>query len=238
MNTLRILSLVCGTSRVKYPIGLLTLFLLWPALASADCSPAQPSCLITSGSAVIDPNAPCSYGFGPCAPFNFAGRNFSASGVIIDLSGFNLPFDPDLFIAGGSFPLLFSGGPFELTLNGVPWGNIDTGEGTWVFFSAILDLCCVGFGSGGNQSPFSFEGGFTGAPEPFSPGLGCDVLNCVTLEFRGSGIVTYDVGDNGAAMGPLIFTFAAVPAVPEPATLSLFALGLVGVGFMGRRRKN
>jgi PEP-CTERM motif len=79
--------------------------------------------------------------------------------------------------------------------------------------------------SNSRVSPFSFWGGNTGVPEPFSPGLGCDVLNCVTLEFRGSGLVTYDVSD-GVVVGPLNFRFAGVP---EPATLSLLALGLVGL---------
>jgi hypothetical protein len=72
-----------------------------------------------------------------------------------------------------------------------------------------------------------FQGGTGAVP----PGLGCDVLNCVDLEFRGGGIVDYGVSESFDAagwftVGGQTFTFAAVP---EPATLSLFAVGLVGL---------
>jgi hypothetical protein len=193
--------------------------------------------VITSGTAVVDPfpNDPCPGGFSNgCAPFNFAGRDFSASGQILEvLTTGQFPF---FDATGGSFPLIFSGDiidgslQFELTVNGVPWGIPPSGD-AWETFSATLDLTTDGAHGVGRWSPFSFEGGFIGVPEPFSPGLGCGVLNCVTLEFRGGGIVTYDVGPNGAVVSPLRFTFAAVP---EPTTLSLFALGLVGLAM---RRK-
>jgi hypothetical protein len=211
MNKLRILPLA---------------FLLWPAFASAICSPAQ-TCGVTSGTVVVDPL------LNP-APFNFAGRDFSASGVLLDLYDHSqLPFGQISFPVS-DFPASFAGDvsddslQFELSVNGVPWG-IPPGGDAAVRFFATLDIPGDNFAL---EAPFRFEGNFTGAPEPFSPGLGCDVLNCVTLLFRGSGIVTYDVGPN-LEVGPLTFTFAAVP---EPATLSLFALGLVGVGFMRRRK--
>src|SRR5262249_17503752 len=137
---------------------------------------------------------------------------FSASGVIGDLEAFILPIQIDLdnFLPGGPFPLIFSGNnsdgnsQFEFTLNGVPWGGDAFG-----IFTAPLDLCCLGEGVL-HVSPFSFYGGLTGVPEPFSPGLGCNVLNCVDLEFRGSGIVSYEVGD-GLVVSPMIFRFAGVP---------------------------
>jgi hypothetical protein len=227
MNTLRIVSLVCGASGIKRLSGLLTLLLLWPAFASAICSPAQ-TCVVTSGTVVVGPLT-----LSP--PFNFAGRDFSASGVFTDLTDHSqLPFDqvfePVSFSASFAGDVVDDSLQFELSVNGVPWGIPPGGDASVRFF-ATLDIL------GSNlalSSPFRFEGDFTGAPEPFSPGLGCDVLNCVTLLFRGSGIVTYDVGPN-FEVGPLTFTFAAVP---EPATLSLFALGLVGVGFMRRRKKS
>jgi hypothetical protein len=68
MNTLRILSLMCGGSRIKHLISLLTLPLLWPAFASAACLPSQ-VCWVSSGTVVLP---------GPdfsSVPFNFAGRD-------------------------------------------------------------------------------------------------------------------------------------------------------------------
>jgi hypothetical protein len=241
MNTLRILSLVCGTSRVKYPIVLLTLFLFWPAFASADCSPAQP-CVVTSGTAVVDPNAPCPDNIIECAPFNFAGRDFSASGLVIDPEGTgNLPLGDKVFEPGSFFDAFFGGSTqsnlqFELTVNGVPWG-IPAGSDAGVVFFATL------FIPGNSQAvsaPFSFEGFFKGAPEPFPPGLGCDVLKCVNLEFRGGGIATYDVTESGIAPGwfevdpPLTFTFTAVPE-PSRCPCSPSALLVWRCG-QGRRR--
>jgi hypothetical protein len=92
MNKLRILpsAFVCGflpsghkeprvTKLMKW---LITLLFLWPAFASAVCSPGQ-TCVVTSGTVVVSG--------GPPVPLNFAGRDFSASGVLIDIPG-NLPF--------------------------------------------------------------------------------------------------------------------------------------------------
>jgi len=103
---------------------------------------------------------------------------------------------------------------FELTVKGVPWG-IPAGGDAGFGFSADLGIPAP---LGTYSVPSSFGGFFLGAPEPFSSGLGCDGLNCVTLAFSGGGILTYDVVDAGGgwfAVGQETFTFAAVPEPPR-----------------------
>lgn len=226
MNTLRILAVVCGTAGIKRLSGLFTLLLLWPAFASANCSPTQ-TCVATSGTVVVSQTAPW--------PLSFAGRDFSVSGAITEVNG-QLPFD-NVFEPNPSFSVFFGGGTeggstdnlqFALTVDGVPWG-IPAGGDAFVYFSTALNILPDSVSD--LSVPFSFQGTFTGAPEPFSPGRGCDVLNCKTLQFSGGGIVTYDLGPDMFEVSPLTFTFQVVP---EPTTLPLVALGLVGLAI---RRK-
>src|SRR5690242_20110405 len=109
MNKLRILPLA---------------FLLWPAFASAVCSPGQ-TCVVTSGTVVVD--SP----LGPI-PLNFAGKDFSASGVLNEVDGilpYNLLFNfesDDFFESFFGLTDIPARRPdlvqFELTVKGVPWG--------------------------------------------------------------------------------------------------------------------
>jgi hypothetical protein len=229
MNTLRI-SLMCGISRPKQLIGLLTLLLLSPAFASAVCSPGQ-TCLVTSGTVVVE--APVDI------PLNFASKDFSASGMFTEVCcllpyGLLFNFESDPFFESFGATVTDKGlTQLELTIKGVPWG-IPAGGDAGFFFLADLGIPAP---LGTFSVPFTFEGSFTGAPQPFPAGLGCDVLNCETLNFSGGGILTFDVGefvDQGVSwfyVGQQTFRFAAAP---EPATLSLFALGLVSLAM---RRK-
>lgn len=245
MNTMRILSLVCGASRIKQLIGLLTLLLLWPAFASAACSPTQ-VCMVTSGTAVATSSD-------SSVPFNFAGNGFSASGVFTGYGSpepaFGEPFEAGDFVflpLGGG---VSSGGltQFALTVNGVPWGIPAGSDASVTFLPPSVEIpeyfntsCCM--------APFQFYGFFTGAPEPFPPGLGCDVLKCETLNFQGAGLLTFGghtvppPDPNPDPDNPFLFYLDQatwkLAAAPEPATLSLFALGLAGLGFMRQRRKN
>jgi hypothetical protein len=232
MNTLRN-SLVCRASRIKQLIGLMTLLLLCPTFASAACLPSR-VCWVTSGTPfTINQND-------PSFSLNFAGKDFSASGVLTDACCmlpfglfFNFESDPFEEAFGGSVNQLAQ---FDLTVKGVPWVIPAGGDASVSFFADLGNPAFPPFG-GTYSVPFDFQGAFKGAPEPFPAGLGCDMLNCQTLNFRGGGVVTIEV------VGPLFGTdFFQVESetftflnAPEPSTASLLLVALAGLAVMGRR---
>jgi hypothetical protein len=176
-------------------------------------------------------------------PFNFAGKGFSASGELTDWGNQQSPFTVTFLQLGSTYDASIGGSTgagdsitqFELTVNGVPWG-IPAGGDASVFFSATLPVTLSFSGT----RPFSFEGSFTGVPEPFNTSLGCDVLNCKTLNFSGGGIVTFDLSPyNGSSqffvLNSETFNFGVVP---EPSTASLLLIAFAGLAVMGRRRRS
>jgi hypothetical protein len=188
----------------------------------------------TSGTAVAD----CCSGFST-VPFHFAGKGFSASGVLSDFGNQESPFTVSWLEQGSTYGAGISGATdnfliqFALTVNGVPWG-IPTGGSASVEFDAFLPVD----ESFEVTQPFTFEGSFTGAPEPFAAGLSCDVLNCETLNFRGEGIVTFDLSpsfEHPEAWNLETETFN-IRGVPEPPTASLLLLGFAGLAVLGWRR--
>ena len=60
------------------------------------------------------------------------------------------------------------------------------------------------------------------------------ISNCSNWILGASGLLP--PGDTGSNSGWAIPTLASAP-VPEPATLAIFGVGLIGLGFMRRRRK-
>jgi hypothetical protein len=118
-----------NTSRTLSLVGLLTLLLLWPALASAACLPTQ-VCVATSGTADV------SFEF----PFDFAGKGFSASGVLTEYGNLNnSPFTVTFLEIGSTYDASIAGltdgllTQFELTVNGVPWGIPAGGDASVAF---------------------------------------------------------------------------------------------------------
>jgi len=209
---------------------LIILLLLAPVVASAACLPSE-FCSVRSGTPFT------LTGSDQSLSFNIAGSDFSASAMLTDLccllpfrEFFEVDSDPWFESFGGSTP--FPLAQFALTVNGVPWGIPAGGSAEAVFFADLgvpFPVEASGF-----SVPFGFQGSFTGAPEPFAPGVGCDVLNCQTLNFRGGGIVTTFL--NGGPFQTVVesqtFTFNA----PEPSTASLLLIALAGLAVIGRRR--
>jgi hypothetical protein len=238
MNTLRI-SLVCGTSRIKHLIGLLTLLLLWPASASAACTPnggelPNQLCYITSGTATYQfPDNE--------VDFHFIGNGFSVTG------GFELtdPDNPNI-----QNPFLFSQPPglflftyhinddyllhgtgdlsstlfvTELTFNGVPQPLPGPSAVALAFDSYVPSITGAG----------TFSGTFAVGNFYYADTHG-NVFGFVG-NYNAAGTTTIDVVPWPGLPGRFQYTDETWTwRAPEPTALSLFALGLVGLAM---RRK-
>lgn len=199
---------------------LVTLLLLVPTLAFAQVQVGQ----ITSGSATT---------VGDTLQFNFAGDGFSGAGTFFFFPALFPPFSGQINIFEQS-PELSMG----VTLNGVPWSDADTNAAPGFANAIIGTNSDVPLHPGTYSVPFGFSADFFGAPasEFMGPGFpGCNIVQCQSLEFNGSGIATLELAPYSSPAGSVqlvqaTFTFTA----PEPSTLWLLLLGVVGLAVLGR----
>jgi hypothetical protein len=194
---------------------ILALLVIWPALASAQTYNYQ----ITSGSFI-----------GLTGVLTFAGNGFTGGG-----------FSPGMSTFG---PLSLDGWTGSLS-----WYDADNGDPSTGVWSTIPSITPDPTPPGGLTSSVQSSMGFTVPVSEYNPGTYTEAFtfgaNYVVFglnnqqanyQFDGQGLVTFTVvpypGDPGVTeLQNAVYTFSA----PEPATLSLFVMGLAGVGLARRK---
>ena len=216
----------------RYLLALLPTLLLFSGMASADTLTVNCSTVTGPTELVAAPMF--------CPQFNL-GPGFALSNIGIAVSG---GINGSITLMNGSTATQTGSGTTTTSfafgaLSGFTFVNpifqatYTTGTQTLSAGQTLTVSGLTGTGSGSLGSNATSFAAYTGSGNFIIP------VSTSTLFSAGGtgGSFTASQASNANATGVVTYTFSAVQAVPEPATISLLGLGLLGFRFMARKFK-
>jgi len=190
----------------------LVLTLLGAGVANADPILVQPDSSTSSATITINSSACAS--FAPCTATPDMASNLGSVGMMMDV--------------GSTWTFDF----FDIVVNGLGLVTNATVSATLGFQSPVNTSNATGSGAFG-----TFFGAISGGWLHWNDASDIAVGDGTWLSVDFSDLLELGLG-NSATVTATVTRYGEVASVPEPSTLALFGLGLMGIGFGARRKQH